>query len=211
MSTIRTQVSGEAADLIIRLAEQHGLDVSELASTAIEAALARSHAATTFLETAKADELLPSTTQAEFSAGLEAVTSGIVTAIRLSSRDSDGAQEEPWPRDYGGCDLDETDLAVLWASTRGWWVISHHTDMLVAYRVGNPKAVFVVTRWSQRDDRRRYAVSGFAIVGARRVDPETGNDIGPASEVETSVGAFVMGRRLVMPRGAQNPLAVLHG
>lgn len=209
MKSIRTQATGRAADHLLRLADEYGIDVADLASAAIEAAIGKSVPAASFLTRVERGELPEATTKGQFAAMLGAITTTTVVGIRLGTHDESGAQEEPWVRMHSGLDLDETYIPSIWASARGWWVVNERAGMVVAFRAGLPKALFVVQRWSEPEARRRYALDGYAVVGGRRIDPGSGIDIGPASKVEGNVENCVMGRRLVMEPQAANPIVIL--
>ena len=71
MKSIRTQATGRAADHLLRLADEYGIDVADLASAAIEAAIGKSVPAASFLTRVERGELPEATTKGQFAAMLE--------------------------------------------------------------------------------------------------------------------------------------------
>lgn len=208
MPALRMTISGDAVAELVSRAESLGIDPADMIS-----AIAESHAGDKSVdEVLHGRSTLQGSTPDDFHQALSPLTDLAVAAVRLSAPSTEGQQSSPFARSILGASMGELDLETLWGSVRGHWVISPKTDVLVGFRLGNPLGVFRVDEWSPpASDKRRYALDGYAIRGARRFRFTLGgaSDIGPASDEEIAMADTIMSRRLVMKRGASNPIVRL--
>lgn len=111
-------------------------------------------------------------------------------------------------RSHAGADLTTTGTA-LWRSVRGHWVIGTRSNAIAAYRLGQFRGLYCGITWSASYEKRRYALTGYEIVGTDRTDWETDSVIGPASAEEIAAREYLKAHSLAMPSGAANPIANL--
>ena len=166
--------------------------------------------------TGRASQMLNSSSQTQnqiAGAAMAAAPDEKLAGIRLGALAPAPMAEavDGFDRDYMGADLD-TEGAQLWKSTRGDWNISNRPTALAAYRLGLCLTLYCGVTWSPRNPvtGRRYALTGYEIVEDRRIEPDTGRDVGAASRDEKALAAALGGKILSMKTGAQNPVVNLY-
>lgn len=205
----RMTLGGDALATHLDRADRLGIDASDIVSAVLEG-----HAGDSSVNRIL-DDPLPADIKdrTDYQRELAQVTEMVVSAIRLGPPDRSGSQSAPFARAQMGASVGEEDLETLWLSTRGHWVISADTEVIVAFRLGVPLAVFRVEEWSQATgNRRRWARSGYAIRDGRQVRFVGGGavDVQDATAEESAIAQVILGSRLWMPAGASNPVANLH-
>lgn len=138
-------------------------------------------------------------------AGIDVPVIGFLLGPRQPLRDID----EPFERDHIGADLTDDPLTA-WSSTRGVWRVSDRPRIVVALRLGLPLAIYRVSGWEPAPgSTRRWAPGGTVISGPRRIDANTGEDLGDTSETERTIASVIMAKPITQPSSA-NPLVWLH-
>lgn len=138
-------------------------------------------------------------------AGIDVPVLGLLLSPRQPVRD-----DEPFTRDHIGADLTDDALSV-WPSARGAWRIGDRTRVIAAFRLGQPLGIYRVTGWEQvPNSPRRWATGGQIISSDRRLDADTGQDMGETTPTDRAITAAVFANPLVVPTSAANPLVWLH-
>ncbi|MFC8383236.1 hypothetical protein [Nocardia sp. NPDC057272] len=151
-------------------------------------------------------------TQEEMRRGLAECAPNLrVAGIRLDhwhSSPHSVADGSGFDRTHAGADF-TTSGVNLWLSVRGYWVVGPRSNAIAAFRLGRFLALYAGVTWSAATDKRRFALTGYRINGCKRVDPESGDVLGAASEDEIEALKYLDGHALSMPPGAANPIANL--
>jgi len=199
------------ADVIVAIeaaATRYGLSRDETAELYLRATLSPADGAAVALR--EVFESGRTHTPADVSRALKQAEADVpVAGVRLGSRRS-VQDSSPISRDHIGGNLAD-DAVAVWPAARGLWKVSDRASILVAYRLGWPLAIYRVRGWEQDPDSgRRWAVDGLIISGDRRRDADTGDDRGELSPIDRAIANAVLGRALVLPAGAANPVIWLN-
>lgn len=116
----------------------------------------------------------------------------------------------PFPRTHLGADLDDGPVDV-WAQARGPWRISDRPRVVVPLRLGHPLAVYRVAGWEQlgAESGRRWATAGQILTHDGRLDADTGERVGDATDADHRILDALMGRLVLLP-ATSNPIVWLH-
>lgn len=133
-----------------------------------------------------------------------------VVARLGAKRPVDGEENSPFPRTHFGADLDD-DPVTVWAQARGAWRISDKPRVVVPLRLGHPLAVYRVAGWEQlgEESGRRWATAGQILTHDGRLDADTGERVGDATDADHRI-LDVLTDRLVLLPATSNPIVWLH-
>jgi hypothetical protein len=91
------------------------------------------------------------------------------------------------------------------------WRVSDRPRIVAAFRIGRPLGVYRITGWEQAPGTpRRWATGGQIISGDRRLDADTGHDMGETTPTDRAITAAVFANPLAVPSTSANPLVWLH-
>ena len=204
----RLSVPADVVDMIEAAARRYGLSRDETTELVLRASLTPVDQGAVELREVLEDGRTHS--QADVSVELKRAEADLpVAAVRLGSYRST-TDTAPFVRDHIGANLTDDPLTV-WPAARGLWKVSDRASILVAYRIGWPLAIYRIGGWNQDTHTgRRWARDGIVISGAERQDAETGELRGDITAADKAITAVVMGRALVLPPGAANPVVWLN-
>ena len=155
-------------------------------------------------------------TQSQVRAALADVQD-LVVGVRMGPRRPDSTEDLPWNRSEIGVDLD-ADPVGAWPQIRGLWRMKMRPTLLVGIRLGWAGWLYRVDSWMIHEPTgRAYADAATAITPTgRRIDPTSGTDMGPATEIERFVfevlrSAPILTTRSVAGGGSPNPVVRLAG
>lgn len=98
----------------------------------------------------------------------------------------------------------------LWRVTHGHWVLGTRSNAIAPFRLGVNLGLFAGITWSAaNDENRRYALSGYRVHDGLRLNPETGDPLGDASDEEIAAHRYLASHHLTMLAGAANPVVNL--
>jgi hypothetical protein len=126
-----------------------------------------------------------------------------VLGVRLAPRQA-AKQDGPIARSSIGADLGDP-MSDVWTSSRGFFRHNKASRVLVAYVLGQQQFVFGGLSWLDHGGLV-YSDAGYGIVNGRRIDPATGDDLGPADPSEAIIETVVSGSLLSAVPGARNPV-----
>jgi hypothetical protein len=189
-------------------AKQHGLARSDAVELLLSASLADPDSPPVRLRSAFENGNVQ--TAAEISAGLDDAGVDVPVIGLLLGPRQPVRGPEPFKRDHIGADLTDDALSA-WPSVRGIWRVSDRPRIVAAYRLGMPLGLYRVDGWEQvPGTTRRWAVGGQVIGGERRINADTGVDVGAMTPTDHAIASVVFARPLTVSTATANPLVWLH-
>jgi hypothetical protein len=207
-TSVHLSVPAYLVDQVQDWADNHGLARAEAIELLLSASLAGED--TPAVQLQRAYEAGEVQTPAEVSAALDAAGVDVPVIGLLLGPRQPVRGPEPFHRDHLGADLSDDALSV-WPSVRGVWRVSDRPRIVAAFRIGRPLGVYRIAGWEQVPGTpRRWATGGQVISGDRRLDADTGHDMGETTPTDRAITAAVFANPLAVSSTSANPLVWLH-